>query len=311
MRAPSASAGLVTSATPRRARRHGPQRGLHLRRVCNTNFPVRPGGACHELAGNDTQWLSVDAVRYGMCSGVGQRRSQYTKNPGAAEQAKPLPPRSVWLSRPAEARRAGPVAVGDPRCAVASELGSRRDGRARIVTRKWTKRPLPMPRSSVLVANMTRRRGLYLSQLVLASLVALAACGPAHHPPGWADCDPTAVSDNGCPNGQTCSLLQTDKATGERYLRCEPAGGSDEGEPCGKAQQCRPGHMCNITPAAQLKGTAEPGICVRLCNTNFPVCPGSSCHELSGGNTQWLSVDGVRYGMCSGVGHSRSQYVKD
>jgi hypothetical protein len=65
-----------------------------------------------------------------------------------------------------------------------------------------------------------------------------------------------------------------------------------------------------MTPADAPKGSTEPGICVRLCNMNFPVCPGSSCHELSGGTTQYLSVDGVRYGMCSGVGPPRAQYVK-
>ncbi|MEJ7732820.1 MAG: hypothetical protein WKG00_26910 [Polyangiaceae bacterium] len=149
-----------------------------------------------------------------------------------------------------------------------------------------------------------------LSRWIWLVVVSVVACTPAHRPAGAADCDPTAVSDNGCPDGRTCSLTSVDKASGERYLRCEPAGGADEMQPCGREKQCRPGHLCNITPADAPRGTTEPGICVRLCNMNFPVCPGSTCHELSGGNTQYLSVDGVRYGMCSGVGHSRSQYVK-
>jgi hypothetical protein len=150
-----------------------------------------------------------------------------------------------------------------------------------------------------------------VSRWILAIVVALVACTPANRPPGAADCDPTAVSDNGCPDGQNCSLTSIDKVSGERYLRCEPSGGADEGQPCGKVKQCRPGHMCNLTPADAPKDSTEPGICVRLCNMNFPVCPGSTCHELSGGTTQWLSVDGVRYGMCSGVGHSRSGYTKE
>ena len=145
---------------------------------------------------------------------------------------------------------------------------------------------------------------------ILLAMMALAACGPAHHPPGAADCDPTAVSDNGCPNNQACTLTNVDKASGERFLRCESAGGAGEGDSCGPQKQCRPGHLCNVTPGETPAG-GEPRICVRVCNTNFPVCPGSACHELAGYTTQWLSVDGVRYGMCTGVGHSRAEHTKN
>ena len=147
---------------------------------------------------------------------------------------------------------------------------------------------------------------------VLSGVILLAACsGPGGSGRGasasgaTAACEPTATSDNGCADGMACSPMAFDEARGEHVARCVPGGPADEGQTCGPRKACRAGHLCNIIPDEEGRSSEEPGICFRLCNVELPLCPGSSCRQLPGGQTQWLTVDGVRYGLCGSSGPTR------
>jgi hypothetical protein len=148
---------------------------------------------------------------------------------------------------------------------------------------------------------------VHVSRMILVAVVAVTACGEPRAPlgAGAEGCDPVATSDNGCVQGMSCNPFAFDNIRGKHVARCEPGGAVDEGQDCGPNHRCRAGHFCNVIPN-QAPGPAEtPGICFRFCNVDFPVCPGSTCSQLSTSQSQWLSVDGVRYGTCGGFGHSR------
>ena len=154
----------------------------------------------------------------------------------------------------------------------------------------------------------TRRRIIALFWAMLA----LGACGEpgARSPSGSgraASCDPTVTSDNGCADGMACSPLQFDETRGEHVAQCVPGGPADERESCGPDRRCRAGHVCNIIPNMTPENPKEPGVCFRFCNVDAPLCPGSSCNELSSTHTQWLTVDGVRIGLCKGYGQTRTR----
>ena len=136
-------------------------------------------------------------------------------------------------------------------------------------------------------------------------LLLIAACTEPRSPSGSSSCDPAATSDNGCAEGMACNPFHFDKVKGEHVAICEPGGPADEGQSCGDKKRCRAGHFCNIIPNVTPQNPEEPGMCFRLCNVEMPVCPGSTCSQLSGGKIQWLIVDGLRYGMCGGFGHTR------
>jgi len=141
---------------------------------------------------------------------------------------------------------------------------------------------------------------------MLCALVVLAACTEPRSPSGGSSCDPTATSDNGCSEGMACSPFHFDDKLGQHVALCEPGGPADEGQPCGPKRKCRAGHACNIIPNTTAQNPEEPGTCFRFCNVDMPVCPGSTCSQLAGsGKTQWLMVDGIRYGICGGFGHTR------
>jgi len=148
--------------------------------------------------------------------------------------------------------------------------------------------------------------------LIVSVALAVAACSePGGRAPSGsgraASCDPTATSDNGCADGMGCSPLQFDEARHEHVAQCVPGGPADEGQSCGPNKRCRAGHVCNVIPNMPPENAAEPGICFRFCNVDAPLCPGSSCTELSSTDTQWLTVDGVRIGLCKGYGQTRTR----
>jgi hypothetical protein len=91
-------------------------------------------------------------------------------------------------------------------------------------------------------------------------------------------CDPRGDATAGCPTGLLCFLYR-DPATGKDNPDCgcsEPARQKTDGMACVAADECAPGHVCNMMNGTQ--------ICRRLCQTTSPGdCPSpKACQPLTG-----------------------------